>query len=202
MWLKGMWVHVQISLNSASPPHSPLARPAMAALPSEHLFTPLHSPSILPEPFLPPSVSRLRSFASTSPWIEVNHNLPADSSAAISFASPPSRVSDISRSSTPGAGKGAWRSYLNIEREVFKWTVLQNAGKRLYGNRPSKAAIVLGASNLGSPTVLAANGLICLGTDAGRVFVFDFKQTLLGICGDDTSGCHLLVPCVNHVLTL
>ncbi|KAF9241625.1 Golgi CORVET complex core vacuolar protein 8-domain-containing protein [Melanogaster broomeanus] len=53
----------------------------------------------------------------------------------------------------------------------------------LYAQRPSKAALLLGASNLGSPMVFAANGLICVGTDAGRIFVFDFKQTLLCICG-------------------
>jgi hypothetical protein len=168
----------------------------MTALP------PPHSLGDPPEPFLLPSVSRLRSFASRSPRSEVNHYLPADISTAVGFSSPPSHVSDISRSSTPGTSKGTWKGYRKVEREVFRWTVLQNAGNQLYGKRPSKAAIVLGASNLGSPTVLAANGLICVGTDAGRIFVFDFKQTLLGICGNDTSGCYLLVLCVNHVLTL
>lgn len=174
----------------------------MAAPPPVLLLAPLHSSGVPAEPFLLPSVSRLRSFASRSPRIDVNHNLPADSSVVTGFVSPPSRISDISRSSTPGAGKAAWRGYLKVEREVFRWTVLQNAGNRLYRNRPSKAAIVLGASNLGSPTVLAANGLICVGTDAGRVFVFDFKQTLLGICGGDASGCYLLALCVSHVLTV
>lgn len=162
----------------------------------------LQSPSAPHEPFLLPGVSRLRSFASRSPRSEVIYNLPADISAAIGFASPPSRVSDISRGSTPGPGKGACRGYLKAEREVFKWTMLQSVGDQLYGKRPSKAAIVLGASNLGSPTVLAANGLICVGTDAGRIFVFDFKQTLLCVCGDGASGYYLLVLCVNHVLTL
>lgn len=173
----------------------------MTALPPELLLAPPHSPGEPLEPFLLPSVSRLRSFTSRSPRTEANHSLP-DLSAPIGFASPLSRVSDLSRSSTPGAGKGTWRGYLKAEREVFKWTVLQNAGSQLYGKRPSKAAIVLGASNLGSPTVLAANGLICVGTDAGRIFVFDFKQTLLGVCGNDASGYYLLVLRVNHVLTL
>lgn len=173
----------------------------MIASPSEPLLTPLQSPRILPEPFLLPSVSRLRSFTSKSPRSEVNHNSIADFSPVIGFASPPSRVSDLSRSSTPGAGKGH-RDLAKVEREVFKWTVLQNAGNQLYRKRPSKAALVLGASNLGSPTVLAANGLICVGTDAGRIFVFDFKQTLLGVCGDDASGYYLLVLCVDNVLTL
>ncbi|KAH0827902.1 Golgi CORVET complex core vacuolar protein 8-domain-containing protein [Lanmaoa asiatica] len=179
--------HAQIILDSASRPQSPLTQPAMTTPSPEHLLTPLHSPGDLPQPYLLPSVSRLRSFASSSPRNEVNHNLPADISAAIGFASPPSRVSDISRSSTPGAGAAAWGSYLKVEREVFRWTVLQNVGNQLCRKRPSKSAIVLGASNLGSPTVLAANGLICIGTDVGRIFVFDFKQTLLCICGNDAS---------------
>lgn len=174
----------------------------MATPPPESLLTPFHSPGDPPQPFLLPSVSRLRSCVSSSPRSQVNHSLSADISAAIGFASTPSRVSEISRSSTPGIGMGARRGYLKVEREVFKWTVLQNVGNQLYGKRPSKAAIVLGASNLGSPTVLAANGLICVGTDAGRIFVFDFKQTLLGICGNDASGCYLLILCVSHVLTL
>ena len=174
----------------------------MAALPPEPLLSPPHLLAAPPEPFLLPSVSRLRSFASRSPQSEVNHHLAPDISAAIGFTSPPSHVSDISRSSTPGTDKRTWKGYLKVEREVFKWTVLQNAGNQAYGKRPSKAAIVLGASNPGSPTALAANGLICVGTDAGRIFVFDFKQTLLGICGNDASGCYLLVLCVDHVLTL
>ncbi|KAG8213972.1 hypothetical protein J3R82DRAFT_10721 [Butyriboletus roseoflavus] len=177
----------QIILDPASLPQSPFTKSAMATPPSEPLLPPLHSPGDPLQSFLLPSVSRLRSFASWSPRNEVNHSLPADISAAIGFASPPSRVSDISRSSTPAAATGAWMGCLKVESEVFRWAVLQTAGNQLYGKRPSKAAIVLGASNLGSPTVLAANGLICVGTDAGRIFVFDFKQTLLGICGNDAS---------------
>jgi len=47
---------------------------------------------------------------------------------------------------------------------------------------------MLGASTVGAPTVMAANGLICIGTESGRVLVFDFKQTLRCICGDSLSG--------------
>jgi hypothetical protein len=38
--------------------------------------------------------------------------------------------------------------------------------------------------------VMAANGLICIGTESGRILVFDFKQTLRCICGDSSSGAH------------
>jgi len=47
---------------------------------------------------------------------------------------------------------------------------------------------MLGASAVGAPMVMAANGLICIGTESGRVLVFDFKQTLRCICGDPSSG--------------
>ncbi|KAG2109217.1 hypothetical protein DEU56DRAFT_920375 [Suillus clintonianus] len=40
----------------------------------------------------------------------------------------------------------------------------------------------------GAPLVLTANGFICVGTDKGQIFVFDFKQTLKCICGSDSSG--------------
>jgi hypothetical protein len=47
---------------------------------------------------------------------------------------------------------------------------------------------MLGASAVGALTVMAANGLICIGTERGRILVFDFKQTLRCICGDPSSG--------------
>ncbi|KIJ67823.1 hypothetical protein HYDPIDRAFT_83392 [Hydnomerulius pinastri MD-312] len=168
----------------------------MSALSPEPAYTPLQSLGELPHPFLHPTVSRLRSFIPRSPSVNGgNISLPADLSAPLGFASPLSRASDISRASTPGAlQKGALNGYLRAEREVFRWTALQNVANQLYAQRPSKAALLLGASNLGSPMVLAANGLICVGTDAGRIFVFDFKQTLLCICGNEASGSSIVGP--------
>ncbi|KAF8844392.1 hypothetical protein BDN67DRAFT_771415 [Paxillus ammoniavirescens] len=161
----------------------------MAALSQQLPFTPIQSTGELPQPFLHPNVSRLRSFVPTSPLVNAGDiSLPADLSAATGFASPLSRASDISRTSTPGAHQKSLNGYRKAEKEVFRWTVLQNASKQLYAQRPSKAALLLGAANLGAPMVLAANGLICVGTDAGRIFVFDFKQTLLCICGNDASA--------------
>ncbi|KAF9012366.1 Golgi CORVET complex core vacuolar protein 8-domain-containing protein [Cyathus striatus] len=40
---------------------------------------------------------------------------------------------------------------------------------------------------MGTPTVLTANGLICIGMDSGKVCVYDFKQTLKCVCGGDSS---------------
>ncbi|KAG2146389.1 Golgi CORVET complex core vacuolar protein 8-domain-containing protein [Suillus bovinus] len=39
--------------------------------------------------------------------------------------------------------------------------------------------------------VLAANGFICVGTDKGRILVFDFTQSLKCICGSESSGSTL-----------
>jgi vacuolar protein sorting-associated protein 8 len=73
-------------------------------------------------------------------------------------------------------------------REVFRWAILQDIGKHIY---LQKASSVLGSFH-GSPTALSANGLICIGTDQGRVLVFDFKQQLKCVCGVD-DACELTV---------
>ncbi|KAH9923313.1 uncharacterized protein B0H18DRAFT_955872 [Fomitopsis serialis] len=54
-----------------------------------------------------------------------------------------------------------------------------------------KAASLMGTESAGSPTVMAANRLICVETDAGKVVVFEFKQNLECICRTD----HCLTLC-------
>lgn len=61
---------------------------------------------------------------------------------------------------------------------------------------------MLGSLALGSPMVLAANGLVCIGTDSGRIFVFDFKQTLKCICGNDGSGMPILLNSASQHLLM
>ena len=73
---------------------------------------------------------------------------------------------------------------------MFRWTQLRSLANHIFARPPQKAQAVLGAAAVGTPTVLAANGLICVGTDNGRVLVFDFKQTLKCVCGDPASGEH------------
>ena len=74
-------------------------------------------------------------------------------------------------------------------REVFRWAQLHALGTHLPARHLSnKVQAMLGASAVGSPMVMAANGLICIGTESGRILVFDFKQTLRCICGDPSSG--------------
>jgi len=58
----------------------------------------------------------------------------------------------------------------------------------IYPPKASKALKTMGTTNLGTPTVMAANGLICVGTETGFICVFDLKQNLKCICGTDAIG--------------
>lgn len=73
-------------------------------------------------------------------------------------------------------------------REVFQWTPLNAISNFIYSPKASKALNTMGTTNLGTPTVMAANGLICVGTETGFICVFDFKQNLKCICGTDAIG--------------
>ena len=69
----------------------------------------------------------------------------------------------------------------------------------LYTKLPPKASGLLGTSSLGRPTVLAANGLICTGTDNGKVVVHDFKQTLICVCEGNVQGISSLFHAGAHL---
>ena len=51
---------------------------------------------------------------------------------------------------------------------------------------------MLGAHIPSRPTVLAANGLICVGSEDGSVHIFDFTQTLKCVCGAGLNGAESL----------
>ncbi|KAF8513125.1 Golgi CORVET complex core vacuolar protein 8-domain-containing protein [Hysterangium stoloniferum] len=138
-------------------------------------------PSKLTRPFLHPTISRLRSFVPQTS----NKHIVSVSNHRDTISSP-SHLS-ISRTSSTNNLHSHSEEDINRRtppREVFRWAVLQDIGQQIYSR---KAASVLGSFH-GSPTVFSANGLICIGTDRGRVLVFDFKQQLKCICGaDDTA---------------
>ncbi|EJD02930.1 lateendosome to vacuole transport-family protein [Fomitiporia mediterranea MF3/22] len=143
-------------------------------------------------PFIHPSISRLRSSLPATPRQRVvsSSSLGTANILGRDLLSPsPSHFSSISRtSSTSNLRIADTVSDVGKEQEAFKWTTLRIIGEHVYHKAPDKANAILGSPVLGSPTVLAANGLICIGTDSGRVFVFDFKQELKCICGDDNSA--------------
>ncbi|EIW83322.1 hypothetical protein CONPUDRAFT_121838 [Coniophora puteana RWD-64-598 SS2] len=157
-----------------------------------------------PRPALPATVSRLRSFTpQISRTVSSSHVLNSNTASAAGTPGPlsearlspfPSHLSDTSRASSASNIRNlpttnASGTATSSEREVFRWTPLQSASTYVYRTAASaKASAILGTPNAGMPTVLAANGLVCVGTDAGRVFVFDFKQTLKCICGDDQAA--------------
>jgi vacuolar protein sorting-associated protein 8 len=157
----------------------------------------LSTPSKLSPSFLHPSTSRLRSY--------MTHASPVTS-----VASPNSPLHRISPSPSPSSftlSPGSSSAHLPLgaagkrdlsqanghdssyAREVFQWAQLHSLGTHLSPRHPSnKVQAMLGASAVGAPLVMAANGLICIGTESGRILVFDFKQTLRCICGDPSSG--------------
>lgn len=133
-------------------------------------------------PFLHPTVSRLRSTtpqASRTPSVGSVGTL----NSHLGLSTPASHFSALSPTSSQSEAH-AQQPARNVaeEREVFRWSQLRDIGNLVYGHHAQKAAAVMGTPLTGSPTVLAANGLICIGTDTGQILVFDFKQNLKCVC--------------------
>jgi vacuolar protein sorting-associated protein 8 len=163
---------------------------ASLLLTPERISSPMGTPSKLSKPFLHPTISRLRSYphqathAPSSGSAVTRHSNLFDGTSA-------THLSEISRSSSPfnlNAASNPQNGTTQSDREVFRWTQLRNISHHIFAKASQKASAVLGSLAFGSPTVMAANGLVCIGTDSGRIFVFDFKQTLKCICGNESSG--------------
>ncbi|KAH9858426.1 Golgi CORVET complex core vacuolar protein 8-domain-containing protein [Lenzites betulinus] len=176
----------------AASPKTPLPSTPAPRMPS-YLGngTPAHSA----RPYLHPSISRLRSITpqpsrtpSAASAATLHSHLHESTSAAPSHFSALSRSSFVTNLSAHIAQDETSRGQTQPMREVLRWTQLRILGEHIYvGQTSSKVSSLLGAQSYGSPTVLAANGLICIGTDTGRVLVFDFKQTLKCVCGNESS---------------
>jgi vacuolar protein sorting-associated protein 8 len=113
----------------------------------------------------------------------------------------PSHFSAISRASSISNlpnHDGAYKESQNSSREAFRWAVLREIGQQIYF---PKANSVLGSFH-GLPTALSANGLICIGTDRGRVLVFDFKQQLKCVCGVDDARESNGISCICLLMSL
>ncbi|KAF8906501.1 Golgi CORVET complex core vacuolar protein 8-domain-containing protein [Gymnopilus junonius] len=154
----------------------------------------------LARPFLHPTVSRLRSYTPQSSNARSNASSATSHSHLFDGKSPPlSHFSSLSRASSisnlpsvlVGKSKEPQKDTVFEPRQVFKWTELQAISRIMYSKASQKVSNVLGAPLLGSPTTLAANGLICLGTTEGKVVVHDFNQTLICVCDSNIPGAIL-----------
>lgn len=151
----------------------------------------------LARPFLHPTVSRLRSYTPQSSRLASNGSSATSHSHLFDGVSPsPSHFSSMSRVSSISDFKiqssekqgGTEADKPMPDHNVFKWQDLQMITQTMYSKASQKVSNMLGAPLLGSPTVLAPNGLICIGTTEGKVVVHDFKQTLLCVCENQTLG--------------
>jgi hypothetical protein len=169
---------------------------------------PQQVPSTPLTPYLHPTISRLRAF---TPQATTSHvDSPASNatfrSRDFNGLSSPSHFSDMSHSSCPSEQRdvSAQRpdQTSHSDREVFRWAQLRSITNTIYPptKSPPKAKAVLGSvldgssPDMGSPRVLAANGMVCIGTSMGRVYVFNFKQSLRCVCGGENSGTYELLP--------
>ncbi|KXN92455.1 hypothetical protein AN958_08014, partial [Leucoagaricus sp. SymC.cos] len=160
--------------------------------------------SRIAKPFLHPNVSRLRSH---SPHLPSSRTPELSFSSSLTgFVSPSSpqlftqeqsrtlsRVSSLSNSNHSQSPSYSPNLIVNaviqtVEQEVFRWTNLHSVTKQVYASSAVKKAMtVLGARGFETPTVLAANGYICIGTSDGKILVYDFRQNLKCVCGDESS---------------
>ncbi|KAG5342691.1 hypothetical protein C0989_010659 [Termitomyces sp. Mn162] len=170
--------------------------PSLASITPVHMTPSGSSTFKVTRPFPPPGVSRLRSYTPQTLRSISNGSagsrLTSNSHPPEGISPSPSHFPSVSRSSSRSdiylAGGQMNEHTTHSERDVFRWTNLSNISKQIYNPLTQKLSSVLGAPLLGVPTVMTANGLICIGTDQGKVCVFDFRQKLKCVCGNDTPG--------------
>ena len=136
-------------------------------------------------PFLHPTLSRLRSSFTHVPS---QPNSVATSNSQLSHERSPESSHFSALSNDRPAVHQPEETSKQPGREVFQWTQLAAISNFVYSPKASKALNMLGNPNLGTPAVMAANGLICVGTETGFICAFDFKQNLKCICGTDAVG--------------
>ena len=136
-------------------------------------------------PFLHPTTSRLRS--SLTQALSPPNSITTSHSQLSNEHSPESSHLSALSSDRPNVIQPE-ESPAQTGREVFQWAPLNAISNLVYSPKASKALSAMGTANLGLPTVFAANGLICVGTETGFICVFDFAQNLKCLCGKDAVG--------------
>lgn len=191
--------------------------PSTSSLPPSSSVPPsrVHSPSpgdLSSTPsrptFLHPTVSRLRSFMPENRQRLLSTSSIVTTQSLVRNGTPlspsPSHLSAISsRNSsvmnihdvTEKAQQSTSKPSIDV-REAFRWSGLKRIAAQLYPTTSSKASSLIG-STFGSPTVIAVNGLICVGTDLGQTLVYDFTQQLKCVCQVDAAGKLILSPSIT-----
>ncbi|CAE6439061.1 unnamed protein product [Rhizoctonia solani] len=158
----------------------PSPKPISSPVSPQGIISPEPQDPLKRPAFLHPHVSRLRSFVPQDRHSSASHAsftsqrsasaLPVPSAAASHFSA-------ISRSSSRSRLSDGPQKPI---RDPFRWTTLHAA-----------SSLTHSASLYGRATVLAANGLICLGTSSSRALIFDFRQQLKHIIAPpNTSNVH------------
>jgi hypothetical protein len=127
-------------------------------------------------PFVHPSVSRLRS-------ITPQRMMPESPDTSV-MSPVVSNLSSLSRRSSILSEFAHTNAEKSLPKEAFKWSPLKIINSLVFSMNRNNAD----AGEHGEPTVIATNGLICIGTRKGRVLVFDFKQKMKCVCGASPSG--------------
>ncbi|QRV79421.1 vacuolar protein sorting-associated protein 8 [Ceratobasidium sp. AG-Ba] len=127
--------------------------------------------------FLHPTVSRLRSFVPQDRPSPASHASFASQRSANALGAPSAAASHFSAISRSSSISRFSEGTQKPTRDAFRWTSLHTA-----------SSLTHPASSLyGRATVLAANGLLCIGTSSSRVLVFDFRQQLKHVITPPTS---------------
>lgn len=155
-------------------------------------LSPAGIPLKLSRPYLHPSISRLRSYPA-QPTSPTNNASPGQ--AAVMASPSPSYFSELSGQSSLAdlaqlgiSASGIQDEDSSREQEAFRWTRLRQIENAIGLHTTPNPNIIKGADDLGTPSCMTANGLICLGTSTGRVLVYNFKQMLQCVCGNDAIG--------------
>ncbi|KAF8309432.1 hypothetical protein DL93DRAFT_2085708 [Clavulina sp. PMI_390] len=175
-----------------SPVRTPFLHPSVSRLRS---FMPQHRPRVLSSStmrssvvshMLSPEPSHLSALSRASSVAGAMDQPMMTATTLNGFASPglpPMTPRAPSHSPTPSSSAALADAHQPpAPREVFRWTTLRTVSSQVYS--ASKAAAVLD-THMGRPTVIVAGGMVCVGSDTGRTYVFDFRQQFKFILGPD-----------------
>jgi len=109
---------------------------------------------------------------------------------ALSRQSSSSNIRDLPESITSPPSSVAQAEALASSFSSFRWTPLRKISNRVFSSATAtrnqyESGVANSVNILGPPTVIAASGVICVGTSKGWTMVFDYAQSLKCICGND-----------------